>query len=209
MSTIAYFAAVALIGTGAAVTSQVVTVVDAPVETRVDVSAPASMTSSAYDFDKFAADVISPIGTDKASGKQAMNVQLLTPVRVAAIGQSQLRMIVRDSALAEKADSLAAAADNQAAGVSSVDDESFMVTGEDVTIPKFGNTTIVPLPKQRPSYHALQTEPRAKRKSSRKSAKGTKRSLRRPVRVAEANTTKQGRLARRLRKKGWLIGAFR
>ena len=149
----AYFAAVALIGTGAALTSQVVTLLDAPIEKRVDISSSVSTFSSAYNFDKFAADVVSPVVTDKVLSGQAMSVQRLSPVRVAAVGQSQLRMIVRDTALAEKADSLAAAADAhaQAAKVSSVDDENFVVTGEDVTIPAVDSITIIPLPKQRPT----------------------------------------------------------
>jgi len=193
MSTIAYSVAVALIGSSAAVASQIAVAPDAPVETRVEVVA-VSDGAPAYDFGKFATEVVKPVPVETVT-----NIERLKPVRVAAVGQEQLRVIVRDQALAEKADSLAAAADTG----SSISDETFDVISDDVVAPSAESSAIVPLPKARPSYASLQTKPVLTRK------KTSKRKLRRPIRVAEAATTRQSRLAKRLRSSGWLIGAFR
>lgn len=194
MSAIAYTIAAALIGSSAAVASQFAATSDAPVAKRVEIAIPTGVATSSYDFDKFATEVVAPVAVSSAT-----RVEHLKPVRVAALGQEKLKIIVRDEALAQKADSLAAAATTNAP----VDNESFVVTGEEIEAPSLESPAIVPVPKVRPAYAALQTQPTVTRK------RAAKRKLRRPIRVAEANTTRQSRLAKRLRSKGWLIGAFR
>ncbi len=188
MPTIAYTVAAALIGTGAAVTSQVAISPQESVEPRVEASKAHKV--PIYDFDKFAAEVIVPAsGTDGSVAN--VEVQRLVPVRVASLRKRELTSIVRDQALAEKADRLAAE--------TVVDEEA----SESLI-----NAALVPLPKSRPSDHALTASVERNRNVKRRKV-SKRRKVRRAVRVAEASTSRQSRLARRLRSKGWFIGAFR
>ncbi len=183
MPTIAYTVAAALIGTGAAVTSHVTISPQTSDENRVEIVVTHKV--PAYDFDKFAAEVVVPTSTSGDSVAKA-EVQRLKPVQVASLRKTELTTIVRDEALAEKADKLAAEASQELV-----------------------NASLVPLPTARPENYALTTSSVSKKRAVKRNTVSKRRSLRRTVRVAEAGTSRQSRLARRLRTKGWLIGAFR